>query len=324
MVNDLTRLHPIGAVHGAYSRLEPRFSEIVDHYLQDAHKEGLSDASILRTANVGTRFLYYLQSDLCGSVSQVTEDDVAHYLLRDGHSVYSSSVRYRLSEFLEAVSVKFPEYRAFSRWIPYVRVSRKNIQYLTDDEVLEVKKICMSDGVSLSYCERAVGILLLNTGMRACDIAALPLDGIDWEKETISFVQRKTGVPLVLPMAVAVGNAIYDYIKQERHSDDAGLFVTSEGKPFSSMDVSRCVANIFKAADIRQEKGDRRGTHIFRHRLATKLLENGIPQPVISQTLGHTDPASLQAYLSADIKHLRECALSVEQYPLDWEVFKNA
>jgi site-specific recombinase XerD len=77
-----------------------------------------------------------------------------------------------------------------------------------------------------------------------------------------------------------------------------------------------------KVADIRQEKGSRRGFHIFRHHLATALLGNGIPQPVISRVLGHMSTSSLDAYLSADFPHLKECSLSVEGFPLRKEVIQ--
>ena len=70
-------------------------------------------------------------------------------------------------------------------------------------------------------------------------------------------------------------------------------------------------------------KGDRRGTHIFRHLLAITLLENEVPQPVISSTLGHTSPDSVEAYLSADFKHLQRCGLSIENFPVRKEVFNG-
>ncbi|WP_420828431.1 tyrosine-type recombinase/integrase [Dehalobacterium formicoaceticum] len=78
---------------------------------------------------------------------------------------------------------------------------------------------------------------------------------------------------------------------------------------------------IMKAANIRQSAGDRRGFHIFRHRVATELLGSGVPQPVISRALGHTSPNSLETYLSADFKHLKECALSIERFPMPKGVF---
>ncbi len=76
-----------------------------------------------------------------------------------------------------------------------------------------------------------------------------------------------------------------------------------------------------KAAGLRQKTGDRKGTHIFRHNLATSLLENGISRPIISQTLGHTAPDSLEPYLKADFIHLKKCAVSIEGFPVSEEVF---
>jgi integrase len=78
-----------------------------------------------------------------------------------------------------------------------------------------------------------------------------------------------------------------------------------------------------KAAGIRQFKGDRKGFHIFRHRLATALLGNGVPQPVISRTLGHTSPDSLEAYLSVDFLHLKECSINIEHFPVSGAVFSH-
>jgi len=75
-----------------------------------------------------------------------------------------------------------------------------------------------------------------------------------------------------------------------------------------------------EAAKIRMNSGERQGFHLFRHHMAVSLLENNIPQPVISRIMGHVSPASLDAYLSADFLHLKECALSIDCFPLRKEV----
>jgi integrase len=77
-----------------------------------------------------------------------------------------------------------------------------------------------------------------------------------------------------------------------------------------------------KQAGIRNQPGDRRGFHLFRHHLATSLLENGVEQPVISSALGHQSPKSLHTYPGADFLHLKECALSIECFPVKEEVFQ--
>ena len=325
MVNDSKFLTPIGSQRGAYAKLQPHYSEIIDHFIFIQTRKGsLSNRSILCSAMVGSVFLFRLQSKGKNSLSEISEKDVIDLFMKDGKPLYETSSRYRLSELLIFVSDRYPKCRQLADWLPYIRVTRENIQYLTDDEAQKVKEVCLETNSELSFLDKAIGLTLLYTGLRACDIAGLKLTSINWEKETISVVQSKTDVPLVIPMHVYVGNAIYDYISNERKTDSEYLFVTKKSNRFQRSDVSYCVTRIFKQAGIRQNKGDRRGTHIFRHHLATKLLENEVAQPVISQTLGHTDPGSVETYLSADIKHLRECSLSIEDYPLDWEVLDHA
>ena len=51
------------------------------------------------------------------------------------------------------------------------------------------------------------------------------------------------------------------------------------------------------------------------------MAQSNVPAPVISTIMGHESPKSLGTYLSADFKHLKICALGLEQYPLSEEVF---
>ena len=77
-----------------------------------------------------------------------------------------------------------------------------------------------------------------------------------------------------------------------------------------------------KKAGIRNHLNDRKGFHLFRHHLATSLLEQNVEYPIISQTLGHQSPESLNTYLGADFIHLKECALSIDCFPVRKEVFQ--
>ncbi len=167
-------------------------------------------------------------------------------------------------------------------------------------------------------------MIALYTGLRGCDIAGLTLDAIHWDRDFIDIRQQKTEIPFELPLTTVVGNAIYDYLTAERpHTESRHIFV-SHHKPYDRL-INRSIGNvaalIMKVAGIRQSKGDRKGFHIFRHHLATALLGNGVPQPVISKTLGHTSPDSLESHIRADFPHLKECSINIERFPVPKEVF---
>jgi integrase len=123
-----------------------------------------------------------------------------------------------------------------------------------------------------------------------------------------------------------VGNAIYDYLSSERPDSGESRLFLSLTKPFTPLDsgsIGNITGKIMKEAKVRQSPGMRKGVHIFRHHVASALLGNGIPQPVISRTLGHTAPDSLEPYLRADFIHLKECALDISGFPIAGEVFGN-
>lgn len=323
MTNRIDDFQPPGSIRGNYSRLLPQFKEAVDFYLTLEKVKNYEPSTRYRCCSAACSFLHYVQSNRILSFENVQESDVVKFLSRDGKGTYEVSTRYRITEFLEDISIRYPACIAIKNWFPYVRVTRKNIQYLADTEARAIKSACLSDNNGLSCRARAIGLILLFTGLRGCDIADIKLKDINWDKSELHIIQDKTGVPLSLPMITIVGNSIFDYITKERSGNSEYLFITDEGRQFTHGQISYQVTLILKAAGIRQNPGDRKGTHIFRHHMAVSLLDNDVPAPVISAALGHTDPASLETYLSADIKHLRDCALSIEQFPVDWEVFSG-
>ena len=201
---------------------------------------------------------------------------------------------------------------------------RKNIQYLTKNEIEKIKFV-LEDNFSLSFQNKAIGLLAFYTGLRSCDIAALTFDQIDWENDLIRIIQQKTGTPRVLPLRAIVGNAIFDYATKERRKSSENTVFLAENIPYKRLQshgLYKICVIIMKRAGIRNHPGDRKGFHLFRHHLATSLLEKEVEHPIISRTLGHQLPKSLDTYLKADFIHLKKCAISIECFPVKEEVFQ--
>ena len=308
---------------GAYHLLEPEFQELIDFYCQYERQRGKKETTIRGESHNAASFLLQMQGRGAGCLEDITEDSILSFFVsEEGALIKSCSYKKKIAAVFKAgLKWKEPQCRRILVLLPMLREKRKNIQYLTADEISGLRDAAGREGMSMR--NRAILLLLIFTGLRGCDIAALTLDAIDWEKEIILISQQKTAVPVELPLSAVVGNAIYDYLTEERpDTGDCHVFL-SETRPFSplaSRSIGSIVTKMFKAAGIRQDPGSRKGTHIFRHNLASTMLENGVPQPVITQTLGHTAPDSLEPYLRADFVHLRECALSIEAFPLAGEV----
>lgn len=261
-------------------------------------------------------------------LDSITEEAVlAVFMSSEGKLLRSCSYKKNIAAVFKATIPDHPEacHRVLA-YLPALRETRDNIQYLTPDEIHKVKEALSNAKNALTLCDKAIGILELYTGLRGCDIVGLTLDSIDWERELIYIKQQKTEFPLELPLTTVVGNAIYDYLISERPRTESRFLFLSQKKPYDrlkSKSLGNAAVRIMKVAGIRQAKGDRKGFHIFRHHFATTLLGNGVPQPVISRTLGHSSPSSLEAYLSADFLHLKECAISIERFPVSEGVFSS-
>ena len=57
----------------------------------------------------------------------------------------------------------------------------------------------------------------------------------------------------------------------------------------------------------------KRGAHTLRHSLATTMLANNTPVPIITGVFGHVSSRTTQKYLSIDVDGLREVSLEVPE-----------
>jgi integrase len=311
---------------GAYHSLCAEYKAVVDYHIQAETKRGRQKSSIQVQTNNASVFFLELQKLGVERLADVTEDDVFKvFFAPDGRLIRRCSCKDQTVTVLKTCVPAFPICERILAFLPALRNKRKNIQYLTPEEIAKIKQALSGEKPGLALRDKAIGILAFYMGLRGCDIAGLKMDSIDWEKDTLTIRQQKTGAPLTLPLSAIVGNAIYDYIETERPKTDCEYIFISQNRPFGRIQgggtTCRISVKIMKVAGIRQEPGDRKGFHLFRHYLVTQLLGNGVPRPVISSVVGHTSPVSLDAYLHADFPHLKDCAISIECFPVNREVF---
>ena len=309
-----------------YSQLSPYFQNILDIYKKDSIGRGLKPGTYRASISACSGLFLHCQKKGCETLEDITEDMVLSYFCTEsGKPALSSSTKVNIASVFHAdLGMYTNAARTILSYLPALNRRRKNIQYLTEKEMSSVKDVLMSEKSNITLRNRAIGMLLFFTGMRSSDIAGLTFSDIDWEKEEIRIFQKKTGNELVFPLTARIGNALYDYITMERpQSGSKKIFLCERTpcKPISAGTVGNDAGRLYEAASIRQGKQDRKGAHLFRHNLATSFSRNDIPRPVISATLGHADPDSLDHYLFADIAHLRDCAISIECYPVGKEVF---
>jgi site-specific recombinase XerD len=60
--------------------------------------------------------------------------------------------------------------------------------------------------------------------------------------------------------------------------------------------------------------------HLFRHNIASSLLNNGHESAIIMEVLGHKAPLAVDYYLESDYVQLKECGIDISRWPIRKEV----
>lgn len=71
-------------------------------------------------------------------------------------------------------------------------------------------------------------------------------------------------------------------------------------------------------AGVDSSPGRGKGPHAMRSSLASALLSENIPLPIISEILGHSSTRTTENYLRIDITQLRNCSLEIPVF--DWNI----
>lgn len=299
------------------TRIGEGFGAVLEAYEGSRVASRKSPSTVRGELSSAACFFERLEGLGCGGPSEATEDNVLSILVGpDGRPAYSSAYAQRIRAVLDGAA-GIPGCEELASAIPVPRRWRKLCDALDGEEREAVRRVL--EGDALTQRDRAIGCVLYYTGMRACDVAALRLDSIDWELDLVEFVQLKTGVPLTLPLTAHVGNAIWDYVNGDRGASPAPNVFVSKRWPYGALsaDAIRSVSSkVFDAAGVRCAPGSRRGTHLFRRTVATAMLESGADRSVIAATLGHSSPATAERYIAADVEGLRRRAIDVSGFPV--------
>lgn len=297
------------------------FKLLINAYDRNSKKYVKKERTFKEQSNELKQFLKHIQEVDIFNLEDITEEHIISYFMNEKKEfIRGYSNRYRLKAALEIISDEVIECQKIIFFLPYLKEHRKNIQYLSDEELDKIKYVLHNKPTNITFKDIAIVSLLVYTGLRAIDISKIKLSDIDWENDVIRVNQSKTSEFLELPLVAPIGNAVYNYLLHEKPKSELPyIFLKSKSKIDAGIkpkSVYNAVEKVMDEAKIRMRSKDRRGSHIFRHKMATSMLEKNIPTPIISSTLGHTSPQSLETYLSTDFVHLKECALSVEDYPV--------
>jgi integrase/recombinase XerD len=177
-------------------------------------------------------------------------------------------------------------------------------------QVHQVLEDARKRGSAVGHRDYAILLLLARLGLRGGEVCHLLLEDLDWEKSRIA-IRGKGGRVTHLPLPADVGKAIAAYLQQDRPrvTSTRRLFLRVRA-PLTGFKSQGSIGSVVKHALQRAKiESPRKGSHQFRHSLASTMLQQGSSLSEIGELLRHRSPDTTAIYAKVDLRSLSSLAL---------------
>jgi integrase/recombinase XerD len=154
--------------------------------------------------------------------------------------------------------------------------------------------------------DRAMLEVFYSTGIRRAELAHLALFDLDADRLTLMVRQGKGRKDRMVPIGARALAWVERYLIEARpqlavEPDDGTLFLTVDGHGFSVDRLTQLARSYVVASGVAKQGA----CHLFRHTMATLMLEGGADIRFIQQMLGHADISTTQIYTHVSIRQLQ-------------------
>jgi integrase/recombinase XerD len=196
------------------------------------------------------------------------------------------------------------------------RVHRRLPKHILTAE--EVERILAQTGLhgEIGIRDRAILETLYSTGIRRSELIHLRLYDVDTRNGTLMVRQGKGQKDRMVPLGARAGRWIDRYTEEVRPTlvvepDLGWLFVHEYGEPFHKNRLTDLVKKYIEKAGI----GKPGACHLFRHTMATLMLDAGADIRHIQAILGHSQLSTTEIYTQVSIQKLK--AVQALTHPAD-------
>jgi integrase/recombinase XerD len=155
--------------------------------------------------------------------------------------------------------------------------------------------------------DRAILEMLYSTGMRRMEIINLKLYDLDLDRGTLLIRQGKGKKDRFVPIGDRAVAWLQKYIREARpqlaiEPDTGTLFLSHNGEEINRDMLTMAARSYVLKANV----GKAGACHLFRHTMATLMLEGGADIRFIQEMLGHARLDTTQIYTQVSIRLLKQ------------------
>jgi len=296
---------------------ETAMERLLEQYLDYIRVRHYSEATIANRRVHNRRFILWCRErgitepiEVTRPVLEAYQRDLFHYRKKDGQSLAFNAQQTRLG----AIRVWF-KWMARQHHILHnpaselemprmgLRLPRAVLTAAEAERILAQPNIHDARGLR----DRAILETLYSTGMRRSELAHLQLRDIDVEGGTVMIRHGKGDKDRIIPLGDRAAVWVRKYLIDSRpelaqSSGQTTVFLSDAGEPLSLAYLTERVGDYVIASGVKK----RGACHMFRHTMATLMLEGGADIRFIQAMLGHTDLKTTEVYTHVAVRKLQE------------------
>lgn len=285
------------------------------------HERGFAPSTAVGHVATASRFLAHLGYETRPArLSELASGDIEAFIRQTGRRISRASLQHVVAGirgFLRFLATQGEVPLGFDPVIDTPRVYRdERLPRALPWETVRALLRSVDRSTPIGRRDYAILLLIATYGLRTSDVAALKLEDIEWRAERIRISQRKTGIPLLLPLTDEIGAALVAYVRRGRPPLSAREVFLRARAPAGVLKPT-AVTNVFQTWSRRSGLSiPFQGPHCIRHSFAVHLLRQGTPLKTIGDLLGHRSAEATCMYLRLAVEDLRDVALSLPGEPV--------
>ncbi|MBN1811813.1 MAG: tyrosine-type recombinase/integrase [Anaerolineae bacterium] len=291
---------------GAHSMRNVGLAQALDEYLLAKEVEGLSGRTLVKYRQQIEAFVTHVEGS---NLADVTVHDVRLFLAElnnrkmtpSSRHTYYRSIHAFLSWTIREYGYPFPNPMD---WIDPSKIPSRLPPVLSDEGFLALLSAC--DDGRHPLRDRAILILLLDTGIRAGELIRLKMSDLDLKEGELKCF-GKDQEERIVPLEERAVRAIQGYLDfRPRQKAGDPLFPSERGPGCFLRESS--LLHLIKRLATRAELEENVYTHLLRHTFAKKWLKGpgkGDMQ-ALSHIMGHSSVKTTQIYAAYDADDIKE------------------
>lgn len=262
-----------------------------DQFIKYLQKNGRAGATLLAYAKDLDQLIQFLMDKGVVEVKDILPDHLEEFKQRLKDTKYT----------LKSISRKLNSIKSFFKYLigeghltssPAGSISHPKYEIAPPRILSPLEYRALRDCVKDDVRMYGIVELLLQTGLRIGELAALQLQDISIEKSHLKIRAYESHDARKVPLNSTAKAAIEKYVKERPKTKNTTLFITKTGNPFLIRNIRTAVNRYFRIAGIEGAK-----VNDLRHTFVVEQLKAGVPIVELSHMVGHKRLSTTEKYL---------------------------